>query len=963
MHARHCLLPCNGFLALFLNLFLVGAAIPLRAAEPPLEFHRLRFFLHPDLAQTLSSAERERRLGLYVEDLNTVFSKQTIRRFAFDASRDIVITNQPPHSRSGPAVLPASGFEIWAWVQLTDQPAFGSYGGMASLHSDGTGVAEDLHWDAIHDRAALMNVPGEAPELLQYWRQVHHLTHEIEHIFGAGIGEYYRLASVEDSTGEPPLVNIGTGARDSDPYWSRHPDFWTDPLLIWTPSLSYAQLLEQVRFADVTAALLNGPFRERWTQILPDCSRTEIRVREVGSLAPLANARIRAWKVAAIPPSQSLLFDEGVSGTDGNWVLPWDPKPNNYDMTLLLKVYPADGRPPSAYWYSIFDAQEQRLVAGLDHPVITILVPPAPAEPSIPTLLIPPADLTANEGEPALLRISAAGSPRPTFIWTLDGVELTRTTEPFLAVTNVRPDVRHTWSVRAENSLGAVTSSTASLRVIPQAQVLDWRRLLSASGPGDERPGGLAVDAQGNLFCAVNSQGAVTLDGESIQVGRNGLGWLLVRYDAEGRRTWHRSPVGENAGSEARSIAVNPTTGECHVLGWMSGVFDFGGGLAPLVARSRSVFVAKYGPEGAVVWVRLFEGSGPPDPQGIAVNEGGLCAITGSFMGSMPVGRQTLTGPEGVPSFFLSVLDPAGEPRWAIASSNAPYAEGSRVVLNADGGGFVTLSLAPPAVVAGLSIPAVPFATLPLLRFDDSGGGTWVTNVPARNIPPAMASDRAGGVVLTGQSTSGRLYVSRISGSGESLWNVESQGFSNDSGRSVATDAAGRVFVAGEMFSSPLVMNGLRLRNRGANDAVVLALDAGGRALWAQSMGGSGYDAATAIAVDPKGRVHVCGSFQESATFGSGVLTSSAYGDTFLGMLGPVTSSEAPFTLTAVPDRERGELALHFPSILGRTYFLEAATNLSSPVWSLERALPGTGVPATVRVPFAVGDRFFRLRQ
>jgi hypothetical protein len=166
---------------LFVALALVGGWLG-RADS----LHRLRFFIHPDVVGGLASDDLGRRLGLYVEDLNTIFSKQTVQRFTFDPAIDITITTNTPESGCAGSDLPVTGYEVWAHVLPSSNPAYGSYGGYMSLDQSGAGVAAGLHWDAVHDRSAVL-IGSDSWDLSQYWRQLHNLTHEIEHIFGAGI--------------------------------------------------------------------------------------------------------------------------------------------------------------------------------------------------------------------------------------------------------------------------------------------------------------------------------------------------------------------------------------------------------------------------------------------------------------------------------------------------------------------------------------------------------------------------------------------------------------------------------------------------------------------------------------------------------------------------------------------------------------------------------------------------------
>jgi hypothetical protein len=102
-------LGATGKPILFFHSILILLALHTGFAEGQMLAHRFKFFLHPDLANTLSADERRERLALYVEDLNAIFARQTSRRFLFDPEKDIIITNQVPYTGYGPE--PSEGFE------------------------------------------------------------------------------------------------------------------------------------------------------------------------------------------------------------------------------------------------------------------------------------------------------------------------------------------------------------------------------------------------------------------------------------------------------------------------------------------------------------------------------------------------------------------------------------------------------------------------------------------------------------------------------------------------------------------------------------------------------------------------------------------------------------------------------------------------------------------------------------
>lgn len=86
-----------------------------------------------------------------------------------------------------------------------------------------------MRFVTLHDPLALsrtvqppMIVSTEEDYLV---RQLRHWVHELEHVFGAGLGEYHSLAYVPDRTGVPPIQNLSLLAGYpgvTDPFWIQH---------------------------------------------------------------------------------------------------------------------------------------------------------------------------------------------------------------------------------------------------------------------------------------------------------------------------------------------------------------------------------------------------------------------------------------------------------------------------------------------------------------------------------------------------------------------------------------------------------------------------------------------------------------------------------------------------------------------------------------------------------------------
>lgn len=108
------------------------------------------------------------------------------------------------------------------------------------------------------------------------------------------------------------------------------------------------------------------------------------------------------------------------------------------------------------------------------------------------------------------------------------------------------------------------------------------------------------------------------------------------------------------------------------------------------------------------------------------------------------------------------------------------------------------------------------------------------------------------------------VYFRKMTANGDFLWGGVFGGTTTDNGFSIATDAAGNVFLAGNVVGSNVDLDpGAGVfpvtTSNGGYDAFVVKLSSSGGFLWGRIFGGLGTDAANAIAVDGAGDVWVTG--------------------------------------------------------------------------------------------------------
>lgn len=386
------------WLGVYTSLFIPQTPQPIHAAE--LKTHVFKFYIDPSLVPDINFAKQV--LPKYVADMNYILAKNTSRQLNFDPETGIILTTTTPYSSSA-TTLPTDGFEVWAHVIPSTQPTYPySYGGNMSFDSSGAAALGNMHWTRLYDPDL---VPSNSDQMRDYWTQIDHMLHEFAHVFSAGMGEYYNLSTITDTTNQTPLLNIDyTNSQDS--FWKDKPDFYYDPLFqfaynnnfIGSPN-SRAALLSTVKFANLSATIISGSYRAPTTPPpTVDLSNIAVKIEDTQG-NPIPDAQIKIWEIKGISGNESTLLNETTSDATGSANMAWgtttDPH-NNYDFLRLLKVYKTSYTAKANY-VSIYDLDIQRLVNNQLTGTITIRLSstntstPKPTASPTPSPTVPPA--------------------------------------------------------------------------------------------------------------------------------------------------------------------------------------------------------------------------------------------------------------------------------------------------------------------------------------------------------------------------------------------------------------------------------------------------------------------------------------------------------------------------------------------------------------------------------------------
>lgn len=146
---------------------------------------------------------------------------------------------------------------------------------------------------------------------------------------------------------------------------------------------------------------------------------------------------------------------------------------------------------------------------------------------------------------------------------------------------------------------------------------------------------------------------------------------------------------------------------------------------------------------------------------------------------------------------------------------------------------------------------------------------------------------------LTIPGTDAAVFISKLDSNGNFVWAKQIGDGGWDVGASIATDAAGNVYVSGQFDGSVDFDPGpgtATLTAVGTTDVFVIKLDPNGNLVWARQLGGvNGNIENKAIAIDKRGNVITTGTFSGTLDFNPGTavanLSSSGWGSIYISKL------------------------------------------------------------------------------
>ncbi len=456
--------------------------------------------------------------------------------------------------------------------------------------------------------------------------------------------------------------------------------------------------------------------------------------------------------------------------------------------------------------------------------------------------------------------------------------------------------------------------------LIVNAQTPNWLWAKNAGGTKNDYSKSITTCLGGNT--------AITgyFEAPSVTFGSNTLNSagqtdiFIAKYDASGNVLWAKS-AGGTLSDVAYSI-TSDSSGNLYITGkFQSSTINFGS-TTLINSGTDDIFVAKYDPNGNVLWAKKAGNTGSEIANAISADSSGNVYITGYF-GSPTVtfGSTTLTSVGGTDCFVVK-YDSNGNVLWAKSAGGTSGDIGNTIFADNGGNIFVTGYYYSPSISIGsnsLANNGTNTADIFFVKYDGAGNVIWAKGYGGtdQDFPYGAVSNATGNIYMAGtyknvsitfgsttlsNSGSNDLFVVKYDMNGNVLWAKKAGAANDDEVTGIATDANDNAYITG-YFESPAILFGsfnlTNVTNNGTQyDIFFTQYDPNGNVPWAKSIGGISSDYGYSLTVDPSNNLVVTGSYASpSVTFGSTTLTNttSFYFDVYVAKLGVVTSIKNDF--------------------------------------------------------------------
>ena len=501
-----------------------------------------------------------------------------------------------------------------------------------------------------------------------------------------------------------------------------------------------------------------------------------------------------------------------------------------------------------------------------------------------------------------------------------------------------------------------------------RAQQQNWLWAKSGGGRGQDEVSAVAVDSAGNIYAAGSYQDSATFSGMKLPPNP-GYHAFLAKYSKDGSLIWIRSTSGLSNSSQPKGLVLGPDN-FLYMTGNFYGtiVFDH---ILITSNGNNDAFLVKYDLDGNAKWARSGGGNDNDFGKSVAIDPNGNIYMTGSFISAAKFGTTNIIS-KGDYDIFLAKYDPQGTLLWIKNFGSVLEDVGYGVACGKSGDVTITGTFRDTADFGGRKLYSKGRVDIFIAQYTTDGDLKWVQQAgdTAYGDLPSVVMDNAENVYVTGRfyfdtpgvvpdcDGIGNIYIAKYNKTGVRQWMKCAGNGGEESGNAIAVDSSGYVYVAGG-YDFTVDFGSGKILNSGLIDAFIVKLNSDGIAQWADRAGGKGDDFGTSLALDRIGNIFLGGAFSDTCVFGSFTMMSQHLKDAFIAKIGaqasvkeisPPTShflvypnpTQSAITIESSNDAKNSDMTVEFTNVLGVTLKKNILVNQSAfslPIKDLPRGM------------------------
>ncbi len=274
----------------------------------------------------------------------------------------------------------------------------------------------------------------------------------------------------------------------------------------------------------------------------------------------------------------------------------------------------------------------------------------------------------------------------------------------------------------------------------------------SAEGIGYDAGMSITADVTGNLYITGYFDSPTLTFGTTTLTNTGRRDIFIAKYDSNGNVLWAKSDVGNDL-DEGKSITTDGV-GNFYITGYFqSPTLTLGNiTLTNTYAGKSDIFIAKYNPNGNVLWAKSAEGSNHDFGVGITTDTADNVYLTGYFQSpTLTFGNITLTN-AGEEDAFIAKYSSNGSVLWAKEAGGSGSDKGNGITTDATGNVYHTGIFSNTITFGNITLTSVGNYDIFIAKYDPNGNVIWAKNVGGSSFDNStdITIDVAGNIYLTG---------------------------------------------------------------------------------------------------------------------------------------------------------------------------------------------------------------------